>query len=346
MGATSLPFTTRVIHEKKGAENARKAADFSECLPATYRTKEDHIIVPSSSVEFLESELLVNKLNRVQDWLWICGRPMPPRPLHYQKLIARDIAITESPELHLVWIKNQIYLKPMPLYLLDPDFWKAFIVHDDDPRQQHLASCARGFLFSYTALIAYESDFRIAMETGLLPRSLTWNDWKTLTREILDSHCYATVNPRYWYGELRLTRLNTIFRLKGSIFRGYSRVGSPNDYMDLIRDHFAVVASILGYVVIVLTAMQVGLGVERLQTDAIFQNASYGFTVFSIVAPLIATAVIMGGVFTMFVSNWMVTKRYEVKRFQEMGVEAFWRTQPGKRVAPPAPEGDKKRGKV
>lgn len=40
--------------------------------------------------------------------------------------------------------------------------------------------------------------------------------------------------------------------------------------MDLIRDNFGVLAGLLGYVVIVLTAMQVALGVERLQTNQTF----------------------------------------------------------------------------
>ncbi|OTA67904.1 hypothetical protein K449DRAFT_388700 [Hypoxylon sp. EC38] len=323
MDAMSLPFTIRVLKSQEGNHTAGQRTDFTALFPASHRTRHDDITIPQPSPEFLERELLVERLNNIQDWLWVCGRPMPPRALHHQVLNSRDIAITEDPELHLVWSKNRIFLKPIPLYLLEPDFWTAHINHN-----RKVADCARGFLFSYTALIAYQSDFNIAKEKGLLPSEVTWEAWKELSKDILQNHCYAAINPRYWYGELRLSRLNKVYRLrKGYVLRGYSRVGSYAIYADLIRDNFAGLATILGYVVIVLTAMQVGLGVERLQSDEAFQNASYGFTVFSIIAPLIASVGIALVVLVMFVSNWIVTKDYEGKRFSEMGVEPFWRRE-------------------
>ncbi|KAI1767446.1 hypothetical protein GGR53DRAFT_518392 [Hypoxylon sp. FL1150] len=334
MESPSLPFTTRVLEPREELHATSKDPGFRALLPAAYRTKRDHIIVPQLESDFLARELVVDRLNNIQDWLWICGRPMPPRPLrcNHQILISRDITITENPELHLVWSKNRIFLKPIPLYLLDPDFWAAHIAPD-----RKLADCARGFLFSYTALISYESDFRMAKDSGLLPAVVTWEAWKDLVREILQNHCYASINPRYWYGELRLSRLNTIYRLrKGFLLRGYSKVAAHTVYVDLLRDNFAALAAILGYVVIVLTAMQVGLGVDRLQEDEAFQNASYGFTVFSIIAPLVAGMGIIMAVLPMFISNWIVTKDYEGKRFREMGVEPFWRDRPGKDAAAPS----------
>ncbi|XDG01785.1 hypothetical protein ABKA04_001400 [Annulohypoxylon sp. FPYF3050] len=248
---------------------------------------------------------------------------------HYdhQVLISREVAITEDPELHLVWSKNRIFLKPIPLYLFDPDFWKTYIQDDE------LAKCARGFLFSYTALIMYESDFKLAKDKRLLPEKLEWSQWRSLVKEILANHHYELINPRYWYGELRLSRLNKVYRVRqGFVLRGYSKVASHAVYADLIRDNFAALATILGYVVIVLTAMQVGLGVERLQDDEAFQNASYGFTVFSIIAPLVASMGIALLVVVMFISNWLVTKNYEKKRFRVMNVEPYWRA-PGPKGA-------------
>ncbi|KAI2623139.1 hypothetical protein GGR54DRAFT_629736 [Hypoxylon sp. NC1633] len=322
MDSTSLPFTTRVLPSQKELRTADQKADFAAFLPASHRTKDDHIIVPKLDSSFLEHELLVERLNNVQDWLWICGRPMPP---HHQVLIAREITITENPELHLVWSKNRMFLKPIPLYLLDPEFWAAHIIHD-----RKLADCARGFLFSYISLIGYESDFRIAKEKALLPLDVTWEAWRGLAKEFLQHHCYASVNPRYWYGELRLSRLNKVYKLrKGYVLRGYSKVAAHTVYVDLIRDNFATLATILGYVVIVLTAMQVGLGVEQLQGDETFQNASYGFTVFSIIAPLVAGVGIMIAVLAMFISNWIATRAYERKRFRDIGVEPARKEQNG-----------------
>ncbi|KAF9882374.1 hypothetical protein CkaCkLH20_00410 [Colletotrichum karsti] len=345
MDGPSVPFTVRVLND--GVDLAATSAKtsppgaFSDLLPATTRAQNDDITVPQAeNVDFLDRELLVRRLNDVQDLLWLCGRPMPPRPLHYQVLTSRDIHVTENPELHLVWAKNRIFVKPIPRWLLDPDFWAAHLLvtttanvchdgnrHQPDPRKD-LAPCALGFLFTYTALIAYESDFRIAVEKGLVPHQVSWDRWRALSAQIVQNHCYASVNPRYWYGELRLSRLNKIYRFRlGHLLRGYSKVASYAVYEDLLRDNFGTLAAALGYVVIVLTAMQVGLGTDRLMGDESFQNASYGFTVFSILAPLIAGFGIIFFVVIMVVSNWIVTKVYERKRFREMGVEPFWRDQ-------------------
>ncbi|CCF38950.1 hypothetical protein CH063_00302 [Colletotrichum higginsianum] len=331
----SVPFAVRVLDDAVGAAaTVQQRQDFDHLMPATSRAKHDHIVVPGAGdLDFLERELLVRRLNDVQDLLWICGRPMPPRPLHYQTLTSREIHVTENPELHLVWSKNRIFVKPIPRWLLSPDFWAVHLVggaedKQSQPRKQQLVACALGFLFTYTALIAYESDFRIASDKGLVPPEMSWDRWRALSAQIVQNHCYASINPRYWYGELRLSRLNKIYRVRlGYVLRGYSKVASHAVYEDLLQDNFATLAAILGYVVIVLTAMQVGLATDRLVGDSSFQSVSYGFTVFSILAPLIACVAIFGVVVAMFVSSWMVTKVYERKRFQEMGVEPFWRDQ-------------------
>ncbi|KAI1351744.1 hypothetical protein F5Y01DRAFT_108153 [Xylaria sp. FL0043] len=315
------PFTTPVLGDSSRQQDVRE--DFASYLPAAHRTKKDQIIVPQAGTEFLSDELLVNRINDVQDWLWVCGRPMPPRPLHHQVAISRDITITENPELHLLWSGKRIFLKPLPSWLLEPEFWTSHILQD-----AKLAQCARGFLFSYTALLAYESDFRLAQEKGLVPDSLTWAGWKCVVQEVLQDHDMALVNPRYWYGELRLGRLNTVYRFKGSVFRGYSKVTGHADYSDLVADNFAILATILGYVVLILSSLQVGFSVDRLVESTAFVNFSYGFTVFSIIAPVGLALGILLVILAMFVSNWLATSKYEGRRFREMGVEPYWRNNP------------------
>ncbi|KAK5991869.1 hypothetical protein PT974_05256 [Cladobotryum mycophilum] len=307
-----------------------QATGFVHLLPATNRTKSDNIVAPTPDLEFLKQELLVTDINNVQHWLWACGRPMPPRPLHYQRLLSREIVITESPQLHLVWGDKRIFIKPLPSYLVDKAFWETHILHhDDNPDYIKIDECARGFLFSYCALIAYESDYRIAKEKGLLPEFVDWWTWKQLSSEILKNHCYDSVNQRYWYGELRLSRLNKVYRMRrGHFFRGYSRVTGHAIYGDLMRDNFTALASVLGYVVIVLTAMQVGLATTDLMDNKAFQSVSYGFTVFAILAPLIATVAIVAFVSIWAVFNYKATVKYEGRRFTDMGVEASWRVQP------------------
>ncbi|KAI0380723.1 hypothetical protein F5Y04DRAFT_281391 [Hypomontagnella monticulosa] len=78
---TSLPFTTRVLKPRAEPTAGGHAPDFAPLLPASHRTKRDHIVIPQLEPEFLAGELLVDRLNDVQDSLWICGRPMPPRAL-------------------------------------------------------------------------------------------------------------------------------------------------------------------------------------------------------------------------------------------------------------------------
>ncbi|KXJ90255.1 hypothetical protein Micbo1qcDRAFT_196391 [Microdochium bolleyi] len=322
MTKAPLPFQVRVL----GLPT--EPLPLRSLLPASFRTRTDELVVPEPNFDFLEQELLVRKLNAVQDWLWACGRPMPPRPLHHQLVIRRDIVVTESPELHLLWGNGRLYLKPLPRWLLDPGFWADHLVSDESPRRRELAECARGFLFSYCALIAYETDFHVAQTNCLLPSTLTWEAWQDISSEIIRNHCFSAINPRYWYGELRLNRVNKIYRFRlGFLFRGYTRVAGHRVYGDLLRDNFAALATILGYVVIVLTSMQVGLGTEKLAGDETFQAVSWGFTIFSMVAPLVAVGAIF--VFTLFwiMSNWLATTSYEGRRFREMGVRPFWRKQ-------------------
>ncbi|KAK6502734.1 hypothetical protein TWF506_003309 [Arthrobotrys conoides] len=308
-------------------------------LPSTFRTKNDHLSTPSfEDPEFLRRELLVPRLDDIQDHLWLVGRPMPPRPLHYQVILSRDIVITESMDLHLVWADKRIFIKPVPGYLLDPEFWSTHLMcpenMDIQQRQyrEELAKAARGFLFTYTALIAYESDFRIALESGLISHKITWDYWRKFCRQFVQDFQYSSVNPRFWYGELRLSRLNSIYRWrKGLLWRGYSKIASHMSYGDLLRDNFHLLAAILGYVVIVLTAMQVGLATERLATNVPFQDVSYGTAVLAMIVPLIVGVAIFAIVLFIVVYNWLVTKTYEKRRFKEMGVLPDWGGDTGAR---------------
>jgi len=327
----ALPFQTRILGTPDDGDIGHDAGtpaprDFSSLLPATFRTKSDNIRVPSAdNIDFFERDLLVQRIENVKRLLWMVGRPMPPRPLHHQLMLQREIVVSEDVEHHLVWAKSKIWVKPLPLYLLDPDFWSSHILSREgieEARRAELEACARGLLHSYCALVASPIDFKMAKDRGLLPDVVTWDGWKRFTAEVLEHHCYAVVSPRYWYGELRLSRLNKIYNVAmGSPLRGYSRVVAHVMIVDLLSDNFAVLASGLAYAAIVLTAMQVGLATNILADSEPFQQASFGFTVFSILAPLIAGVFIVFAAITMIVANIIATKKYERRRFGEIGVE-------------------------
>jgi hypothetical protein len=40
----------------------------------------------------------------------------------------REIVVTEDPRLHLVWIYDRVFIKPLPKYLLSHDFWQIYLL--------------------------------------------------------------------------------------------------------------------------------------------------------------------------------------------------------------------------
>lgn len=70
----------------------------------------------------LETELRTPNLDAIHQYSWLAGSSSPARPLHRQKLIGRSILITEDPNEHLVWDREQMFIKPIPGSLLDYDY--------------------------------------------------------------------------------------------------------------------------------------------------------------------------------------------------------------------------------
>jgi hypothetical protein len=101
-------------------------------------------------------------------------------------------------------------------------------------------------------------------------------------------------------------------RLKYKSIRGYSRAW--NQYGSFFEANFALVASIVVYVAVILTAMQTGLATQDLGSNDAFQSATYGFVVFSILG-LIATTTILLLIFCcIFLNNIMATIPYVKRR--------------------------------
>ncbi|KAK3935925.1 hypothetical protein QBC46DRAFT_40663 [Diplogelasinospora grovesii] len=309
---------------------------FLSLFPASYRTELDDIAPPNlDDIACVEKELDLRRLNKISDWLWVAGRPMPPRPLHHQLLLSRAIFVTEQMDMHLVWTTGRIFLKPVPRFLLEPRFWTDCLSCRPDclcstdadearPRggarectHRRLWKGALGFLFSYAALICHESDFLVARDKHLLPAEVAWPAWRTFVKQLDTEHIYQKIDGRFVYGELRLSRLNKIYLLSRRPFlRGY--MSQWRQYGTFFQDNFAWLASAVVYVGIVLTAMQVGLATKSLADNDAFQSASYGFTVFSIVGPLAATGLILFIFCYMFVNNWVVTIAYKKRRFRNI----------------------------
>jgi hypothetical protein len=268
----------------------------------------------------LEQELGLGKLTKYYNNLWLAGLPLPPRPLHYQRLLDREIVVAERMDLHLIWTSGRIYMKPIPRFLLEPCFWSEYLACGHGPGcwqatespcpSSTLWRCALGFLFSYAALICHESDFALALEKRLLPQGIQWADWRDFVRELDTKHIHSKIDVRFHYGELRLGRLNKLQLLAS----GTNYMSSWSRYGDFFSENFTWLASTTVYIAVVLTAMQVGLATTSLAENEAFQSASYGFTIFSILGPLAGSGLILAIFVHMFISNWRFADSFGKRR--------------------------------
>ncbi|RDW73478.1 hypothetical protein BP6252_07385 [Coleophoma cylindrospora] len=281
----SPPFSTPV---GPFDPDTAKAIGSISPLPAAYHDRHNKLVRVSGEVaQFIKADLDVSRLNEMHRHLWLAGRPMCARPLHRQKMIERQIVITEQADLHMVWNESRIFLKPIPDYLFDHGVWKDTICKDKDL----YATCC-GFLLSYIWLVCRQSDLKIASESGLISSKICWKGWTGFVNEVLSKVDYdhlPSINERYKYGELRLNRLNLIYRMthileQEHFMRGY--MYGYNRYSVFFERNFGWVLLLFLFLTMILTAMQVGLATAELQQNEIFNQVSYGFTVFTIVLPL------------------------------------------------------------
>lgn len=312
-----------------------KGSSYHDLFPASHRTKKDEVGPFEISTSFFKKEFDIERLHKIHRWLVLVGRPMPPRPLHYQKAVKRDIIVHEQFDLHLAWDNKRMFLKPIPGYLFSPTFWDENLSCQEQCAAAQgstqgasgtetgeevplcdrceIYKCALGFMISYASLITYESDLHIAKDAHLVPNALDWPTWRRLVKELLTPANKRNINKRYTYGELRLTRLNEIYRctLKSPI-RGY--IYGYNTYNQFWHDNYARIVSLFAFIALVLTAMQVGLATTRLSHNEAFQRASYGFTVFSIVFPSACICLALGTLFILVVYNAIATLVYHMTK--------------------------------
>jgi hypothetical protein len=243
---------------------------------------------------YLALELLTPRLNDVHQHLWLAGSLRAARPLHRQRLIGRSILITEDPDEHLVWYESQIFVKPLPEVLLDYDYWLANLCAEQD---QDLYGSACGLLLSYAWLVRHKSDLDIAKECGLLARSVEWLDWVEFLDGFLDKiDLHKQANQRYRYGELRLSRLDMIYRLLpptysiNIVVRGYGSRSSW--YTKFFERHFKWMLVVFATLSVLLSALQVGLATRTLEDSTSFQRASFIFSLVSVLAVIGCTALV------------------------------------------------------
>ncbi|KAH0611960.1 uncharacterized protein H6S33_010012 [Morchella sextelata] len=266
-------------------------------------------------ISFLTEEFSVNRINTIVRHLWLVGPFIPERPLHRQLIAGREIIVAEKIDLHLCWEGKQLYLKPIPAFLLHHDFFEEYIctAPSEDARSDLYAS-ACGFLKSYTKLIRHESDLEIAKDKKLIPSSVTWEQWCAFSADIEASTSVMILSQRYDYGELRLTRLNLLYEM--CVHEPFHLGDNRYKFLfDTISFEWLLFAFV--YFTVVLTAMQAVLATEYGAGSAGVQRVSFGFGVFVLAMAGVSWAV-MGGfmvlrVYVFFFSEtWIGRQQYRI----------------------------------
>jgi hypothetical protein len=216
--------------------------------------------------KFLHDDLWSEDLDRMAPRLWIMTTLSSANinPLHRQRVKGREIVITEEARLHLVWIHDRIFNKPVPRYLLSHGFWEAYLDRRPESlndEQSNLHKAAAGFSRTYRYLIRHESDFHLAQQDGLrlIPKDVDWSSFCHFTSD-LNVIQDSAVSRRYCSGELRLTRLNfyTPFILRKFRFEQVHR-----QYGDYFARLYGPVLFVFAVVSTILNSMQVALATDQ-----------------------------------------------------------------------------------
>lgn len=159
---------------------------------------------------------------------------------------------------------DRIFLKPIPPFLLSWPFWQYLFVQAPTSLSPSLNcdlhKAALGYLRTYSYLIRYPSDFRLAKEHHLIPEDTTSEECCAFFANFqkIPNHMVA---PHYAFGELRLGRINFWAKvLPQSLYVPESSDTLWTQCLPItfLRSHDFVVA----FFSIVLSAMQVDLTVN------------------------------------------------------------------------------------
>jgi hypothetical protein len=281
-------------------------------------------LLDSDIGEKLDAEFMTPVLNKLAPRLWLMTTQSSENiePLTEQLVRGRKVVISEKPGLHLVWINNRVFLKPLPKYLLSHAFWEYYLVkpnpHIPSDLQMKLHQAARGFLRSYACLIKHESDFVLATQekTRLIPKGIEFADFVKFILLCKANIGDDDVSPRYHFGELRLTRLNfwcRIFLLKAT----YQKV--EWQYAAYFAHYYAPILFVFALFSLLISAMQLVLAVRTIlePNDAwlVFARVGRGFALFTIfvVASVIGALLLIFAVFvlreTIYALEDLATKR-------------------------------------
>ncbi|KAL4962579.1 uncharacterized protein BDV14DRAFT_178253 [Aspergillus stella-maris] len=228
-------------------------------------------------LNFLEKEYCSTDLDQLADRLWWmskqdCGNISP---LHRQYVKGRKIVVTEDPKLHLVWIHDRIFVKPLPRYITSYAFWQDYLQDNVkspvQDRYQRVCQAARGFLRTYLYLVRSESDFYIAQDSSLrlIAKDITWEQFCNFAMH-LTNISNSNVSKRYAYGEIRLTRLNLYAPL---LLKKWNFQRVQYQYKEYFARFYGPILFVAGTVSILLSGLQVTVAIQGMD-PALYDRAS------------------------------------------------------------------------
>jgi len=244
----------------------------------------------------LQKVLRDDILELLHKQLWYAGRKGNISQLHHQKVLRRDIVLTERAQLHLVWSDKTIYIKRLDDELLDWEYFSKVVCSNEV-----VYRAASGFLLSYAHLIGYPSDLELAKSHGLVNKDINWKAWQTLRISVLDHLVDRDVHDRYEYGELRLSRLNQICRLN---FMALSYFNVHRDYSSYFGNNYMILVALFALVSVALSAMQVMTSVDIAPTEVAV--TSYRFAIATLIALAASCAVLLLLYIGLYLWNWLL----------------------------------------
>ncbi|KAF1961981.1 hypothetical protein CC80DRAFT_531737 [Byssothecium circinans] len=289
-----------------------------DSLPTIAGGQDDIYLANRDITKFLEWDLDLDRLNRIHGHLWMAGRPMRARPLHRYKMMGFDILHTQQIDLHLLKFSNKLILKPLAEYMLSHTFWSEHIcTYPTDT----LHKSGSGFLLSYIWLLTSPLDLKLAHDLFLLPSFITWHWWKTFVADFLDhidANALHQVNKRFHYGDLRLGRINSIYRTRychTHFVRGY--LYGYNRYVVFFQRKFGWILIVFVFFSLVLAAMQVGASVAPLASETAFLRSCFGF----VVASMVSVAAVLGVVAVVFLGTFLFNMGAAIGHSRRMRAE-------------------------
>lgn len=217
----------------------------------------------------LSLDLATPRLDDLHPYLNLVATPSGSHILSLvaQGVRGRKVVLTEDPDQHLIWYYDRIFIKPLPRYLTNHSVWK-FHLYPTTVSIEELRKNAAGLVRSYAYLIQRRSDYDLALSLKLIAGLKdTDEDFERFLRFIqvfVKDFKDKDLNPRYHYGEMRLSRLNIWTRLSG---RGIMYTAQDGQYGAFFSRFLAPFLFAFGTLTVVLTAMSVVVGTLQIRVS-------------------------------------------------------------------------------